>query len=94
MIGVIIAGLIVIGLSITTIVSRINERREDIEREREEKKRAKLAVQAVRAAEDNVGSEETAVIGPAAQKTLAIEDNKGKKPGLKTRIMGFKSQKR
>lgn len=96
MIGVIIAGLIVIGLSITTIVSRINERREDIEREREEKKRAKLVAQAVYAGEESetgLGSEETVVLNPAAQKTMAIEDNKGKKPGLKTRIMGFKNQR-
>lgn len=104
MIGVIIAGLIVIGLSITTIVSRINERREDIEREREEKKRSKLAAMAARAAEEEaggdsisnnsgVGNENTAVLNPAAQKTMAIEENKGKIPGLKTRIMGFKNQK-
>ena len=104
MIGVIIAGLIVIGLSITTIVSRINERREDIEREHEERKRAKLAAKAARAAEEGVGGDATSgdagvggdrtvAINAAAQKTMAIEDNKGKKPGLKTRIMGFKNQK-
>ena len=104
MIGVIIAGLIVIGLSITTIVSRINERREDIEREHEERKRAKLAAKAARAAEEGVGGDftsddagvggdKTVAINAAAQKTMAIEDNKGKKPGLKTRIMGFKNQK-
>ena len=89
MIGVIIAGLIVIGLSITTIVSRINERREDIEREHEERKRAKLAAKAARAAEEGVGGDATSgdagvggdrtvAINAAAQKTMAIEDNKGK----------------
>lgn len=98
MIGMIIAGLIVIGLSITTIVSRINERREDIEREHEERKRAKLAAKVARAAEEGAGGDatsgdETVAIGAEAQKTMAIEDNKGKKPGLKTRIMGFKDQK-
>ena len=95
MIGVIIAGLIVIGLSITTIVTRINERREDIERELEERKRARLAAKAAREAEEagNEQGEETVAIDAAVQKTMAIEDNKGKKPGLKTRIMGFKDQK-
>lgn len=95
MIGMIIAGLIVIGLSITTIVTRINERREDIERELEERKRARLAAKAAREAEEagEAQGDETVAIDAAVQKTMAIEDNKGKKPGLKTRIMGFKDQK-
>ena len=98
MIAVIVAGLIVIGLSITKIVTRINERREDIEREHEEKKRAKAAAKAAEAAaaegeEEPVALEgETVAISPDDQKTKAIKNNTGKKTGLKTRILGFKNK--
>ena len=93
MIGMILAGMIVIGLSITTIVTRINERREDIERELEEKRRERLAAKAAEVAANADDPDATVAINQAAKKTMAIEDNKGKKPGLKTRIMGFKQQK-
>lgn len=97
MIALIVAGMIVIGLSITKIVSRINERREDIEREHEEKKRLKAAAKAeAMAAAAEAGAsqvaEETIALEPNDQKTKAIAANTGKKPGLKTRILGFKNK--
>ena len=97
MIALIVAGMIVIGLSITKIVSRINERREDIEREHEEKKRLKAAAKAeAMAAAAEAGAsqvaEETVALDPNDQKTKAIAANTGKKPGLKTRILGFKNK--
>lgn len=94
MVGVILAGMIVIGLSITKIVARINERREDIEREHEEKKRAKIVeANAMKKEIPNEDLEETKALNQDAKQTKAIMDNAGKKAGLKTRIMGFKNSK-
>ena len=98
MIALIVAGMIVIGLSITKIVSRINERREDIDREHEEKKRLKAAAKAEEAAvamSDEAKEQaavETVLMNNDDKKTKAIAANTGKKPGLKTRILGFKNK--
>lgn len=76
--GLIVVGMIIIGLSITKIVSRINERREDIERLKEAKRTAKVV-----AGNNNENLDD--------QQTQAIMDNAGKKAGLKTRILGFRN---
>lgn len=96
MVGVIIAGLIVIGLSITKIVSRLNERREDIERQKEAKRNLKIAAE--NNAYNNVETHEKTNVLDAgvsnldSQQTQAIIENAGKRPGLKTRVLGFRNK--
>lgn len=88
MFGLIICGMVVIGLSLSTIVERINERRKDIEMEREKSRKTALLNKGLLpngAPALNPGDVDS-------QKTVAIAANSGKKPGLKTRIIGFREQ--
>lgn len=85
MIGVIISGMIVIGLSITNIVEKINDHRKEINLQREEDSRNNQ--HKLLEAKGNLNEEQDQL------KTQAINNNQGKKPGLKTRIMGFRKPK-
>ena len=80
MIGIILSGLIVIGLSVTKIISKIKDRRDDIERQRQQQVQAK-ETQKMQANNNNVlglNSGITQSATPAANI---------KKPGLKTRFL-------